>query len=375
MKNVLFFVHGIGRHPAGWTTAPDGPVTILDQAMKRYPCFEGKPLSAFVDVVEIRYDDLFDLVLSKWESLAEDLGPVGGAIDWVGKVQSLLTDVGGNKNTYADFGGDVLLYGGFDIVARAVRLRVASVFAGEALKRHLAATNLEGQFPRFGIVAHSMGTAVAHDALWTLATADFLKDKATIVASNAMSQAPDLIAPKTLTDEQRDLFGQVEAGTTAHPDRPMPFPVNTLLLVSNVIPLISRGSGDYLSTKREGLLECAAFRDVNNRYDPVCNVKPFAVGNRTNGRKIALDHIHEKNTHGFGHYLANPALHMPLLTRMTDVVTPEDIAAAKQEADANWHGLGEGLQEELRAKLEALLGTGGIEELLAKFKALKELTT
>ncbi|MBI3529023.1 MAG: hypothetical protein HY067_13770 [Betaproteobacteria bacterium] len=373
MKNVIFFVHGIGRHGKGWSQAPDGPVVALNEAMKQYACFQGKSLSDFVDPVEILYDDLFDLVLSKWAQLAEDLGPVGGNIDWIGKVQSLLTGVGDNKNEYADYGGDVLLYGGFDLVARAVRLRVASVFAGEVLQRHLKAQNLEGQFPKFGIVAHSMGTAVAHDALWTLATADFLKDKSTLATSRAITKAPELIASTTLSDDQRDHFEKVETGTRDHPDRPMPFPVNTLLLVSNVIPLISRVNGDYLSSMHDNLLQCAAFRDVNNRFDPICNVKRFAVGNRTNGKRIDVDHIHEKNVHGFGHYLSNPLVHMPLLVRMTDVVTPDDIDKSKKLAEEGWHGLGEALQAELREKLEAMIGVGDIQDLMAKFKALKEL--
>jgi len=78
------------------------------------------------------------------------------------------------------------------------------------LQRHLKAQNLEGQFPRFGVVAHSMGTAVAHDALWTLATADFLKDKSVLAASTANAKEPGLVATSTLTDEQREHFTKVE---------------------------------------------------------------------------------------------------------------------------------------------------------------------
>ncbi len=382
MKNVIFFVHGIGRHRQGWvdgTPEEPGPVAALDAAMKRYACFGGKGLRDFVDVVEVRYDDLFDLVLSKWAELADDLGPIGGTIDWIGEVQQLLSTVDDDTNLYAGYGGDLLLYGGFDLVARAVRLRVASVFAGEVFARHLRAHDLGEEFPKFGIVAHSMGTAVAHDALWTLATADFLQDGSTLGRSKAVAKAPGLAAPSTLTPDQLDHFEQVKAGTTAHPDKPMPFPLDTLLLVSNVIPLMSRVKGDYLSATYEGLLQCAAFRDVNNRYDPICNVKRFDVGARTNGRRIAVDHIHEKNVHGFGHYLANPRVHMPLLTRLTGVVTPDDIVTANEEAEARWHGLGGALKDQARAQireqLEAILTTGDIPQLLAVIRALKELTT
>jgi len=56
-------------------------------------------------------------------------GSSRGNIDWIGEVQSLLDSLGGDRKEYADYGGDVLLYAGFDLVARAVRLRVASVLA------------------------------------------------------------------------------------------------------------------------------------------------------------------------------------------------------------------------------------------------------
>jgi len=380
MKNVLFFVHGIGRHGAGWSAAADGPVPALDAAMKRYPCFAGKQLADLVDIVEVRYDDLFDLVLDQWETLADDLGPAAGAFPWVAKVQALLAEVGGNKNLYADLGGDILLYGGFDIVARAVRLRVASILAGEVLKRHLKAAEPGETFPRIGIVAHSIGTAVAHDALWTLATADFLGDQSTVAASPALATAPGLLGTNQLTDDQRAHFEEVRQGTQANPDRPMPFPLNTLVLVSNVIPLISRVEGDYLSAKHDTLLQCALFRDVNNRFDPVCNVKRFQVGTRSNGKRLGVDHIRERNTHSFAHYLSNPLVHMPLLTRMTDVVTPDDITLAKQEADAHWQGLGGALAAEVQVKLtqlvdSAVASSGNIQDLLTTIRALKALAS
>jgi len=377
MKNVLFFVHGIGRHGKGWCDSTDGPVAALNEAMKQYDCFQGKPLSNYVDVVEICYDDLFDLVLAQWVKLAQDLGPVAGNIDFVGEVQQLLIDAGGKTSLYADFGGDVLLYGGFDLVARAARLRCASIFAGEILKRHLAAADLNENFPKVGIVAHSMGTAVAHDALWTLATADFLKDKSTLAKSKAHSDLPGLTGTDTLRDDQRENFERVEKAAVDHPDRPMPIPVNTLMLVSNVIPLISRSGGDYLVSKQGNVMQCAAFRDVNNRFDPVCNVKKFDVGARTNGRRIDVNHIHIPNVHGFGHYMSNPLVHMPLLTRMTDVVTQPDIARSKKLAEENFDGLGGKLKADARAdiedRLKGLLSTGGIPDLIAKVRILREL--
>jgi hypothetical protein len=138
-KNVLFFVHGIGVHKIGWINEPDGPVAALNAAMDLYPaCFAGKELSDYLDLVEIRYDDIFDTVLKTWQNLGNSL-PANGGFDWTGEVQSLLQSVNGNRETFVRYGGDVLLYCGFDLVARAVRLRVSAIIATKIYQAWLEA--------------------------------------------------------------------------------------------------------------------------------------------------------------------------------------------------------------------------------------------
>lgn len=382
MKNVVFFVHGIGRHAKGWTTAPDGPVTALDAAMQQYACFGGKPLSEFVDIVEVTYDDLFDLVLAKWEQLAEDLGPVAGNIPWVSTVQSLLDDVGGNKDLFADYGGDVLLYRGFDLVARAVRLRVAATIAGEVFARNVAAAGegLEGTLPKIAIVGHSMGTAVVRDALWTIVSAGFLEDRKTLVTRLPGEQW--LVDLGLLSADQAQRFAIMEKTAETVTAGTLPFFVDRLMLVSDTIPLVSRAAGDYITAQFRNDFQCRSFTEVKHRLDPVCQLKPYEVPPaHPDAAEIVVKHLHEFNIHGFGHYLSHPAVHASLFRAVIPEFRLQDLKTAQTlAAQAEWNGIGghlavlaEAEKAKLVAKLEGMLAEGDLLRLVEVLKLLKRL--
>ena len=102
-KAVLFLVHGIGRHKKGWSGAPDGPVAALEAAMQNYGCFAaGDKLSTYLDVVEIRYDDIFDSVLAQWSNLAASL-PAAAGFDWLDGVKKVLVDCGSDRRSGISF--------------------------------------------------------------------------------------------------------------------------------------------------------------------------------------------------------------------------------------------------------------------------------
>jgi len=386
MKNILFFVHGIGRQSAGWARAADGPITTLENAAKLYDCFEpNRPLSDYIDLVEVRYDDIFDQVLKQWQDLAQSL-PASPGVPWVKAARDLLAECGDNQNLYADYGGDVLLYCGFKLVARAVRLRVIATIAAEVYKRWMeivnAGKNVEsvlarGEFPKVGVVCHSLGTTVTHDALYQLATANWLAEHSDVESSRLLPvYSPDL------SDQQRHDFEQVVAGTRAHPDRPLPVPLEALFLISNTFPLLKQVDGEYLMVKTASSgYHCASFFNVHHKLDPVCNAKPFTMPDRRNGVDIAVEHIHDKNIHGFGHYLSHPLVHGRIFRSMIGEFSRTCFAGARAlGTSGDWKGIGgalklqsQAVQEELLAKLVqiAMPGRGILDyrkvfELLAK---------
>ncbi|MBI1397451.1 MAG: hypothetical protein GC151_15880 [Betaproteobacteria bacterium] len=372
MNNVLFLVHGIGRHKTGWADEAGGPVEALNQAMALYPaCFgDASDIRKFLTVVEVRYDDIFDLILNQWQALADSLGAVAGNIDWVGQVTQLLHRVGNNQSQAVDYGGDVILYHGFDLVARMVRLRVNSVIAAEILKAHVQAQEAGGmQVPRFGVIGHSLGTAVVQDALYQLATEPWVADED--VVAGALPGHPELIDNPHLSAEDLALRKQAADGTRAFPDRPIPVGLTLLCQLSNTTRLLRRSPGEYVLLRKPGGVlrpyDCEVFLNVNNRFDPVSRVCAYQMPVRPNGFDVVVDHIHEANVHGFGHYLSNPAVHGPIFRSLiADFSFECEQHAQTLGASPDWHGIGGDLareirqkQDELKARLDSLTTEGG----------------
>lgn len=375
MKNVLFFVHGIGRHAKGWASEPDGPIDALQKAMSLYPSLRdtGK-LSDHLKLVEIRYDGIFDQVLNQWQQLAESLGPAGGQIKWVSKVQDLLSKVGNNQSVYADFGGDILLYFGFDLIARAVRLRINSVIASEIFRGHMDAQNAAVAPPSFALIAHSMGTAVAQDALVQLATANWLQDKDALIAK--LPDHPELAENPALSATQRADATVAESGTRTLRDRPIPVRLSMMMQVSNTTRLLKRVDQEYATLKAPGGgFDAQMFVNVNNEFDPVSIGGGYQMPARRGGIDVKIRHIHQKNVHGFAHYLSHPSVHSKIFHRLIETFTDNDLQEAERLAALpEWQGVGGdlgGMLESAKADLKATLK--GIVKGDTDIDALREI--
>jgi len=361
-KAVLFLVHGIGRHKKGWSGAPDGPVAALEAAMQNYGCFAaGDKLSTYLDVVEIRYDDIFDSVLAQWSNLAASL-PAAAGFDWLDGVKKVLVDCGSDSNTFARFGGDVLLYKGFDLIARAVRLRVNSVITATMHRAYADAAAARHAAPPFAVLAHSMGTAVAQDALYQLANNDWRADNTTLRQQS--QPIANLATNPALSAEQSTDFNAVLQDS----GRKLPVGLNSLYLVADTSPLLHRAAGLYSHHQvAPGSFDCGAVFTIAHELDPVCRIGSagFLVPQRPNALTITVKHLHDKNIHDFRHYLSHPRVHAQLFVRLIPKFLPEFKERAQQMAQsAEWTGFGGALagqadaaRQALRDKLVAI-GTG-----------------
>jgi len=382
-KNIVFFVHGVGQHKTGWSTAPDGPVNALNQAMQLYPkCFPaGKKLEDYLKVVEIRYDDIFDTVFDRWKQLADTL-PQNSGFEWVNAVKELMSATGGKKELFLRYGGDVLLYCGFELVARTVRLRVNSIIATKIYQTHLTAKAHNEIVPKFGVIAHSLGTTVIQDALYQLATGDWLSD----VEQNAAK--PSRIQPAPyLTEADHNTYQDVIRGAKVHQDRPLPANIYALFLVSNTAPLLKR-SGDYITLRTSGIYDCDSVYNINHELDPVSRIcGGFTMRNprgaHTSWINIATRQIHEKNIHGFGHYLSHPHVHSSIFSELLEPVFTDDFFndARVLSNVPEWNGFGGSLaqleqtaQKVLVDQLGSIASTQGKPEALLR-NAIEALAT
>jgi len=298
-NNVIFFVHGVGRHAKGWSEIKGGPIDALNTAAKQYQCFKDLQLKDLVDLVEIRYDDIFDQHLDQWATLAQTLEPVAGGSQLAKKITDLLSTVNDDRNLFAKYGGDVLLYSGFELIAKRVRLRVNAIISKKITEALAAAKNQAGPNPEFGIVGHSLGTTIVHDCLEQLATNEWLP-------AGDLSASDITLSPTELTHLQ-----SLE-GRNVNPFGPEAFVWDSVFMISNTSRLLSQTKNDpYHSSVQPGKA-IRYFINVDHKLDPISKVKPFRIPSdwdSSRARRVEVDHIHDPNIHGYAHYLKHPNVH------------------------------------------------------------------
>jgi hypothetical protein len=354
--NVLFLLHGVGQHTSGWA---GDPVAALQKAMQLYPaCFEAnKPLTDYVDVVEIRYDDIFDTVLNRWAELGNALPAAGGALAWTTKVSELLQRAGDDRNKFARFGGDVLLYVGFALVARAVRLRVNALIASTIYEENKAAIDAGRSPPKFGLVAHSLGTTIAQDALYQLATGRWIAEEQSLAAEVAQAAT----AAGLSQQQKNDLAGSL---ASARPAGTLAVDLHGLFLISDTSPVLHQ-SGYYSELQTDGVYDGHAVWSVNHEFDPISHVGGAFTGSwRPDRKDVRLKHFHDKNIHAFAHYLSHPAVHCEIFRLLVPQFSGACHQAAKTlAAQPLWNGFGGALaswvdqqKNELKQKLRDASG-------------------
>jgi hypothetical protein len=261
-------IHGVGVHPANWW---NGVVEQIDQLGSRYATVSVPP-SKEVDFVGITYDDVFDAQLQRWDQdlaqlKASALFPqVKDALSWL--------DGATERSFVWTYIGDVVLFL-VEVTRMAVVARVTAALADVISKKSDGDTE-------FSIIAHSLGTAVAMEAVNALAT-----------------PAPGI----------------------GWPGLPPGFLFREIVMVANTSRLLQRkGLQAYTESRllprryaANGL--CVTYRNVFHRLDPIPWVRGFDLqANESSGYfRFAVEHYYARNIHSIEHYLEHPAVHGPIL--------------------------------------------------------------
>lgn len=320
-RNVIFFVHGVGRHAEGWARAEGGPIHALVEASKQYDCLAGLELENLVELVEVRYDDVFDQHLRQWSDLADTLrtSPVKSAS--FNRVLDLLSSLDDDQNRFAQYGGDVILYTAFDLIARRVRLRVNSILSHKITQALKRARNSPGPNPEFCIVGHSLGTTIVHDCLQQLAANDWLPKDDVDPGDVSMTRA------------QKDNLAALMQDPANNPYAPGNFIWDSAFMISNTSRLLHRTEANpYRSLVQPGRT-LRYFINVDHELDPISKVRRFRTPSswdRSRAFEIEVDHVHDANVHGYAHYLKRPSVHRPLFRTMI----PEFTNACNDQARA-----------------------------------------
>jgi hypothetical protein len=273
----IFLFHGMGDHPAGWH---EPVVAEIHRLWRQYDLSEAVFDRKFT-FVPVDYDDIFVTLVEQWQATATSIAPVADRLgaDSVARLVGWLREAGNPRDFVFSHAVDVLLYRGFSLVADAVRDRAVKI-----MSEHLA------EDTDWAVIAHSLGTSVAHDAL----------DK---LWHNAFRHGDPLTG--------NPLYRQAAA----------------VVMIANVSRVLEsdRRVLDQ-SWVRPGFLDqrgriCLSYLNINHHLDPFTRVRPFdptdwpdrdtfAAGAY---RPISLRHVHELNVHDLLHTLRNPKAHIPLL--------------------------------------------------------------
>ena len=280
MTNVLVLVHGMGEHRPRWSV---DIVRKLDAVASQYAAFRSGPsFSKRLTIEEVCYDDVFGNVVARWSRDAGALDTwAKGAGRALPKVVSWLRSP--LPSTVKDFfwttAVDPLLYRGFHLVRDDVRARVTKQIA------EIAERNMRGGAAEISVLAHSLGTAVAHDALDALGRAPFEGNEA---LTAARWQFANLFMLADVCQLARNLVADVDYD-------------------DSIVRPTTAGSA--------GSTYCQFFVNVWHRDDPFTLMAPFRPGNwGENYVPIGpLEHFHQANVHGYTHYLDHPLVHVPIV--------------------------------------------------------------
>jgi len=337
-KHIVFLVHGMGDTRPGWSQ------DIQQLIRARYAAYAQLNLLCPFDnnfqFCEINYNDKFDDRRRAWSENAQAVlkllaqrGLDAGAIDLLA---SYAAETGKDKflTTHVL---DVLLYRFIPQIAEQIRtsvqLQILQALTAQA----------ESETINWSVIAHSLGTAVAHDTLHAMYSGGTLPPSVT---------RPRVVA--MIANVSRIL--QTDADVYS----------------SGVSPCVD-------STK--GI--CDYFLNVRHRWDPIPVPRAFqpvadwpddATHHANRFLDLLVTPIEQKNVHDFAHYLKNPAIHIPLFRALTWNDTIDEATAANAIA-AYAAGTPSGQFESLIVKIKQLWPNeqANWREVIQCFRAFQEL--
>jgi hypothetical protein len=341
----LIVVHGMGVHTE--KTIEDEVVLALNKALNSYESKATARIQDLVKIVPVAFDDVFEKFrkdrAAASESLLKRLEGVNGAQFLGGVVQEIAqveADLGGDE-FFDTHWLDVLLYR-LTMLNESIRLRMAKKVVDSILA--VGGSNVH-------VRAHSLGTAVLHDAL-------------------AKAYGPD-----NLVDE---------SGRTLNL-HPVTHRLGGIHMVANVSRALQTFIKVGSSIVRPGKLGCVStFFEYRHKLDPITRIRPFTPTDNggwvthdvfvANYALIEPTAVTQMNVHDLGHYLAIPEVHQQLFGMLIDFEPKkaEREAAEKRFFESTVQGKARALQSAF-GTVGTDLNEGAILDLLTAWKQFKDL--
>lgn len=284
MIGALMLVHGMGVHGADW--AADA-IAELRKAAKPYGLhgdFATTITEGKVALLPVTYDDRFTSWLAKWGNDSTELAAYirKNAIGVPPNILSWLETADRKENNFIwSHVVDVLLYRFFSTVTTDVRVHTAAAIATHWRDALAADPSAE-----VSVLAHSLGTSVAHDTLGLMATDPPPRAKGFLSGNRRLTHLFTIANVSRILETSPRVYESV------------------------VCPPSTRGDAAY----------CGNMINVRHELDPFPAPRRFApVWAGEDFIDIRTSAVQEFNVHGFEHYIRDPRVHIPILRALFGV--------------------------------------------------------
>lgn len=336
MANTVFLLHGMGLHPADWAANFKKKLAKV-YANPEYKRMNAKAFGERFTLVELEYDSVFRGILGRWSQDAAQLLQAKPAknIPNADSMLQWLTDASKGDDNFAwTHAADVFMYRFFGSVRAQVKVHVA---------KQITATLDELDGEPWSIIAHSLGTAVAHDTLHAL------------WSDNGGADPDDPRVPSG--------YGAAQ------------YPAQAVVMVANVSRVLETNPdvrGPH-TTVRPGPLGsakhgCAQYLNIRHKFDPITWVKPFEPDRwpepDSDYMHIRPTHIWNYNVHDLEHYFENPCVNAEVFRAIAfdGIITKKEQEAAQEAFKPyKFKSVDEATISKVRGELEALRPAGDAE--------------
>ena len=302
-KFTLFFIHGMGQHGEHWSQKA---WEAFETAYAGYEDLKDFPFDEHFAHEEVIYDHIFERHRERWREDAAGLNRLMGISDAAPALIARMAGIAerlGEGDYFTTHLLDVVMYRYLSVVAHPVQVAVATRIATHLNEAGSAAER------KWSVVAHSLGTSVAHDTLHRM----FTEGNAEI------APLPRQFAPEV---------GLFVANVSRLLERP------ELSVYQSVVRPSKR--------RRNGILNC--YLSARHILDPFTRPKPFApafdwLDEATQRlvfpayQELVISEVLQPDVHDLVHYLANPGVHIPLIRahfRRRNVISDEAEHAARE---------------------------------------------
>lgn len=349
--HTVFLVHGMGEHAERVWSNPIQE-KLLEVSLK-YEAFQDRNLSERIEFIPISYDDIIVVALDQWKENSQRLGEfarVNGLQD-SGMLRLLEELAKQDEPFFWSHVADVLVYRLLRSYTNLIRLRVVRQI-GETIQKKIES----GQVPSCSVLAHSLGTAVAHDALHKL--------------------------------------GSEPWNGGENPFGPKHWRFHHIIMIANSSRLLSSEIDPHSSIVRPGpnvdeTSYCYQYHCFDHDFDLVGKLLPISPTDwSVTHPASALRHFHNWNFHAFEHYLDHPLVHIPILRAFTNKWTisrDEEVSAhreyqqldgefesVREQIERVWGELG-GLRDSMNSETNVKQALSALQRFFTELNNLKQI--